>query len=413
MALLRISVRDGGGRLLADQPVLVEARDGEGLDELGSPAGRDQLGHAAAGDGPGLEPVGAPADVDVEALDPRNGAHDRGVVGRHVADPRPLPQRAHVLEAGQQLEGVMRGRLEEGQRRPVTVGAVGVDLGADDALAAVRLAHVDVEVRRDEDLVEEGLERLGHEGLERVRGDGEIEPDHPGNGGTEAGGGVEDGARLDIAARGPHGGHGAVRHIDAGDFREGVELDAQAARPARVAPDDGVVADDAARRMVERGQHRVAGAVGAVQGRHQLRDLVAPDQPAVDAAELVDLGPDPAPMAPYAERPIRCHTRTSPASRRAVPMSPGARWHSLTVEYMPWTLQLYEETPRLENGALVVPSKPGLGLAFDQAAIKRYPGLTATYLQSAVTFTTSAVKSPLLLTVWCNRTRKIRLLPGP
>ncbi len=94
-------------------------------------------------------------------------------------------------------------------------------------------------------------------------------------------------------------------------------------------------------------------------------------------------------------------------------MSPGARWHSLTVEYMPWTLQLYEETPRLENGALVVPSKPGLGLAFDQAAIKRYPGLTATYLQSAVTFTTSAVKSPLLLTVWCNRTRKIRLLPGP
>jgi len=46
--------------------------------------------------------------------------------------------------------------------------------------------------------------------------------------------------------------------------------------------------------------------------------------------------------------------------------------HGLTVEYMPWTLRLYEETPRLENGHLIVPDKPGFGLAFDQAALKRY-----------------------------------------
>jgi L-talarate/galactarate dehydratase len=46
--------------------------------------------------------------------------------------------------------------------------------------------------------------------------------------------------------------------------------------------------------------------------------------------------------------------------------------NGLTVEYMPWTLRLYEETPALEGGRLVVPKKPGLGLAFDQAAIKRY-----------------------------------------
>ena len=46
--------------------------------------------------------------------------------------------------------------------------------------------------------------------------------------------------------------------------------------------------------------------------------------------------------------------------------------HGLTVEYMPWTLRLYEETPRLENGHLIVPDKPGLGLVFDQAALKRY-----------------------------------------
>ena len=46
--------------------------------------------------------------------------------------------------------------------------------------------------------------------------------------------------------------------------------------------------------------------------------------------------------------------------------------NGLTVEYMPWSLCLFEETPALENGQLVVPAKPGLGLAFDQVAIKRY-----------------------------------------
>ena len=46
--------------------------------------------------------------------------------------------------------------------------------------------------------------------------------------------------------------------------------------------------------------------------------------------------------------------------------------NGLTVEYMPWTLRLFEETPAIEKGQLVVPKKPGLGLAFDQAALKRY-----------------------------------------
>ncbi len=46
--------------------------------------------------------------------------------------------------------------------------------------------------------------------------------------------------------------------------------------------------------------------------------------------------------------------------------------NGLTVEYMPWSLRLFEETPKLEKGELVVPTKPGLGLAFDQTAIKTY-----------------------------------------
>ena len=46
--------------------------------------------------------------------------------------------------------------------------------------------------------------------------------------------------------------------------------------------------------------------------------------------------------------------------------------NGLTVEYMPWSLCLFEETPKLENGQIVVPPRPGLGLAFDQAAIKKF-----------------------------------------
>jgi len=46
--------------------------------------------------------------------------------------------------------------------------------------------------------------------------------------------------------------------------------------------------------------------------------------------------------------------------------------HGLTIEYMPWTLRLFEETPALVDGQLVVPNKPGLGLAFNQDIIKQY-----------------------------------------
>ena len=39
---------------------------------------------------------------------------------------------------------------------------------------------------------------------------------------------------------------------------------------------------------------------------------------------------------------------------------------------MPWMLALYEETPAIEKGQLVLPHKPGLGLKFDEQAIKRF-----------------------------------------
>ena len=50
----------------------------------------------------------------------------------------------------------------------------------------------------------------------------------------------------------------------------------------------------------------------------------------------------------------------------------GAIPNGLTVEYMPWLLRLFEEVPQQHNGELAMPTKPGLGLKFDQATIDRY-----------------------------------------
>src|SRR5476649_1738272 len=46
--------------------------------------------------------------------------------------------------------------------------------------------------------------------------------------------------------------------------------------------------------------------------------------------------------------------------------------NALTVEYMPWMLALYEETLAIENGMLVLPETPGLGLKFDEKALASF-----------------------------------------
>src|SRR5271154_5817386 len=50
----------------------------------------------------------------------------------------------------------------------------------------------------------------------------------------------------------------------------------------------------------------------------------------------------------------------------------GAIPNGLTVEYMPWLAPLFEEVPEQQNGELVMPTAPGLGLKSDRATIDRY-----------------------------------------
>jgi len=49
-----------------------------------------------------------------------------------------------------------------------------------------------------------------------------------------------------------------------------------------------------------------------------------------------------------------------------------ARPNGLTVEYVPWSLPLFEDTPRVERGELALTDRPGLGLALDGEFVRRH-----------------------------------------
>ena len=46
--------------------------------------------------------------------------------------------------------------------------------------------------------------------------------------------------------------------------------------------------------------------------------------------------------------------------------------NGLTVEHMPWAYPLFKEVPAMEDGQLVLPQRPGLGLELDEDAIARF-----------------------------------------
>src|SRR5690349_17144080 len=93
--LATASMRYRRRRFLTDQASFVEATNGKGPDQVRSLTRDDQLRDALAGHRTRFEAVGAPAYVQDEATDLWDRAHDRAVVGRHIADAGPLSQDAH------------------------------------------------------------------------------------------------------------------------------------------------------------------------------------------------------------------------------------------------------------------------------------------------------------------------------
>ena len=46
--------------------------------------------------------------------------------------------------------------------------------------------------------------------------------------------------------------------------------------------------------------------------------------------------------------------------------------NGMTVEYMPWTLRLFEDPPMPVKGEMTVPNAPGLGLRFAPDLFEKY-----------------------------------------
>ena len=88
---------------------------------------------------------------------------------------------------------------------------------ADEQLAASRLRHVDVEVHRGQQTVEDMLVRLGHERLQRHGDDRQPQARHRGHLARPAGRRVHDEAGGDRAAIRPNAPALPVDHVDAGD----------------------------------------------------------------------------------------------------------------------------------------------------------------------------------------------------
>ena len=253
-------------------------------------ARRDQLGERDADDRRRLEAVRAPAARDQETVHIGH-AEDRAVVGAQVAQPGPLAQDLRALELREQLERVPRRVLEERERARAEVRRVRLDLGADQELAAIGLGDVDVHLRRDDDHVEERLQRLGHERLQDVRRDRQRNAGEVGDQRRPARGGIDHRPGLDVAPVRLHAGDAAVRPLDARHLGVGVDLDTAAVGRTSEPPDDGVVADDPAGRVVERAQDRPGDVAADVDLRAEPLDLRRVDHAAVDAEQLVHLGP--------------------------------------------------------------------------------------------------------------------------
>ena len=72
-------------------------------------------------------------------------------------------------------------------------------------------------------------------------------------------------------------------------------------------------------------------------------------------------------MAEIFDLPVVSHLATEVLAH-AIAATP----NGLYVEHMPWTFGMFEEEPAVEDGMIVLPQTPGLGIAFDEDSLKHH-----------------------------------------
>src|SRR5215471_18529920 len=123
-----------------------------------------------------------------------------------------------------------------------------------------------------------------------MRNNWQPDTSHFRNGTGPSGCRIQDGSRADLSSVGEHSGGSAVLDGNTRDLRVRVNLDTHAITSPSIPPDHRVVADNAARRMVQGRQNRIARVAAQIHGRHQFPDLRPINHAAVDAKKLIVLG---------------------------------------------------------------------------------------------------------------------------
>src|SRR5699024_3149650 len=284
------SVGHGGGAVLVDEVTGFEAVEGVGdVERVGLVVG-DGVGEGQARRRGALEPAGAPTAVDVEAIDLGLRHDRRGVEGDvDIAAPG-----AQHMRAGEDREQFDRGGqllLDDVEAASLAEAVVGVDTGAQDEFALVRLRDVDVDVVGHDHGRADGFEELGDQRLQRVGLDRQTDAGHLGQPRGVAGPGQGDCLGGDRSAVRLHADDLVADAFDAGDLAVLDDVDAHLISLAGERLRDVIVLGDAGPRLEGRSHDRVAQVVADVDDRADLLDLGRVEPFGVDAVECVRVHP--------------------------------------------------------------------------------------------------------------------------
>src|SRR5471032_267592 len=247
-----------------DQRTVVETVDGERCSQwvhftLGQARGKYVARARCC-----LEAAGAPTAVE-EHVRYRGFRDDRARIRRGVDDAAPLTVHAYARQHREHFDDGLDGVLDHRVRTPLAVAVVAVDTGADHQVALVGLADVTVHGVGHDHAVDDRLDRLGHQRLQRVGFDGQAEAGELGHVPGVTGRDHADALGADEALVGFDTDAHAVFLAEPDHFGLLDQVHAQGIGGTGKAPGHGIVTGHAAATLDGGAHHRVAGVFRAVE----------------------------------------------------------------------------------------------------------------------------------------------------
>ena len=279
--------------MLVNQGAGLESVQRERRGQRVGPGIGDGVGKDPSGAGRGLESTGAPAAIHKQIPD-RGQAHDRRGVGRDVDDPGPGPEHVDPAEDRKQFQRGGHLVFDDMKRAALGVGRVRVAAGAHHQFALVRLAQVDVHGTRHHDAVEDLLDDIGHQCLERRALDWQVETGHLRQQRRTAGADQADSMGADSAPGRDNAGDPVAVLLEAGHFAVLDQVDAEPVGGPGQGKYHGIMPGNAAPALQGAADDRVADVGGDVDEGAEFLHRLGIEAFGVDAVQQVREGVSPA-----------------------------------------------------------------------------------------------------------------------